>query len=555
MLKKIMIILLVIASFPVSARERNHDELIKIATNILYKNTTRTDGECSISDITDGSNYVIMGNQDGFVVLSKDDAWAPVLGYTNTPFNHNNMPCGFNWWLSTIDQTMSTRGAADDGWPFQLEAIQPLLTTNWGQGDPFNYLCPLVGGKKAPTGCVATAMSQILYYYRYPAAGDGKGYYTMGDNSYQQIVTINSTYQWDAIKDTYTNSWFLSDTEKEAIGQLLYDAGVSSHMNYSTGGSGTTEFEAANALSQVFKYDSLAMRCLERDYCSSDAEWLTAIYEELKQGKPLLICGQDANVGGHAFVIDGIDSDGNVHVNWGWNGTADGFYNVKDLCPTGILGSSSTEHFNIGQSVITGLRCNPTPEEGMEYHSRWVISVKDTLKTDELNGLTLSSPDGILWQHHHLVFYGKVGLVFLDDKGNEVLFHTFFDTADRANGMSPIDGGHGYLAKYFSRISTADLASLPAGTYRVFLASKAIQEDVSQHICYPGGKYNEYIVTKAANNSLTVKTQGGETGINPFRINRDSQSTIYDLQGRNMGTDLNALPRGIYITDGKKVIK
>ena len=556
MLRTKLLLLLLVFGIPSFAKIRKAIEMQKIAQRVIDDQNANED--VVILDETD--NYAILGSVKGFVVVSKDDSNPAVLGYSHTPYDKHNIPCGLQWWLANINSTLECgevytfRAQRATEEVFQPEVIEPLLTTKWGQGDPFNYLCPKIGTINAPTGCVATAMAQILYFYRYPEKAEGKGYYTMGGGTYRPIVTVNSTYDWNLIKDSYASSWFLSEDEKMAIGQLMFDAGVSSHMDYDTGGSGTPIQIAGNGFAHIFKFDSLAMKCVNRDYCENDVVWMNTILKELKANRPVLMGGHDKNSGGHAFIIDGMDESGFVHVNWGWNGEADGYYDLMDMNPSNILGVSSTMHFNSSQAIITNLRCNPIPLEGEVYQSCWGISVEDNLIKDDLNGLTLSAPNGILWQHSHLTFYGQVGLAFFDENNQEVFFHTFFDTVGPVNHIAPIEGGHGYAASYFSRISTMDLATLPPGTYRVFLASKATQDLCSQFICYPGGKHNEYRLTKAANGSLTVE-KSEPTAIKPLSVsNANVPARYFDLQGREM----NAGTKGLVIrkqgNDVKKVV-
>jgi len=539
--KTTLLLFILAVSLSVSANPRKKAEMHRIAQAAIMQQ------EVELLDESEG--YCVYGSNKGFAVVSRMDSHTPVLAYSASTYDKDNMPCGMKWWLSAINASLSVSGQSQDVDGFTPEVVAPLLKTTWGQQSPFNEKSPVVNNAKAPTGCVATAMSQILNFYQYPAQGQGIGYYTMGDNSYRQMVEVNSTYRWDLMKNSYASAWFLTDEEKDAISQLMFDAGVSSHMNFSTGGSGTTSYEAANGFSHIFQFDSLAMKCVLRNYCQSDAEWMSIILSELKASRPVLMCGVDLTSGGHAFVIDGMDANGFVHVNWGWNGQADGYYDLADLNPTGILGGSTTMHFNAEQSIITNLRCNPTPAADAVYHSTWVISAEDNLIANEVNGLTLSSPDGILWQVSHLTFYGKVGLAFLDENGNEVFFHTFFDTSDKASHFSPLDGGVGYQASYFSNISTADLQSLPAGTYRVFLASKAIQEETPQFICYPGGNHKEYIVTKNADYTLSVKT-AETSGIQAPDTATPDNTSLYDLQGRR----IDSPRKGIFIQNGRKVV-
>lgn len=548
----IILLLLFFGSLSASAKIRTPQEMKRVATSVLSLQTTRgVEAEITCIDNTD--TYSIYGNENGFVVISRDDKSDAVLGYSMTPFDINNIPCGLSWWLNAIDVKLQQSSIKLPKCNTRTAPIvvEPMIISKWGQGDPYNAKSPTFNGKKAPTGCVATAISQLMFYYRYPEKAMGVGYYTLGDASHKYSITVNSVYDWDQINASYAGSWFMTDEEKQYISQLNYDAGVASHMNYASDGSGSTAYDAANGLGEIFQFDSLAMKCVSRDYCINDEEWQDIICQEFLKGHPLVMCGQDMTRGGHCFLIDGINEEGLIHVNWGWNGNADGYYNLTDMNPTGILGSSSTMHFNFDQTIVTNLKCHPDPDEGEKYQSCWVLDKEDDFISDQMNGIIVSGPE-IIWQHYHLTFYGQLGVRFVDAEGKEVLFVPLFDTA--AKNYSPVDGGYGFYMSYFNHITVSDLKELPANTYTAYLASKAIQDEEPQFVCYPGGKHNEFIITKANDGTLTIK-KSDTSNITSMRYNPAVPSYIYNLRGRNLGTDANALRKGIYIIDGKKVVK
>ena len=542
--KNILLLLLFISS-SLLARQRTGEEMIQIAKMTLSQTATRgVSSQVKLLDETDV--FAVYGDSESFAVISKDDCHKPVWGYSFTSYDKSSMPCGFQWWLSQVKETMQTRAAIDQLDGFEPEVIAPLIKSTWGQGDPFNYLCPTLGGRRGVTGCVATATSQILRYYRYPSVSNGRGYYTLGENASPMYVNVHNEYKWDLLKDSYASAWFLTDDEKNAIAQLMYDAGVASHMNYASDGSGATVFEAANGLAQVFQMDSLAMKCVGRSYCKDDVEWLNIIKQELKNNHPLLMAAQSPT-GGHAFVLDGMDADGKIHINWGWDGKFDGYFEFNNLNP-------SSYHYDSKQYVVTNLRLDPTPTEDEEFHSCWVLSVEDDIQTDMLNGLTIMADNGILWQNSHMTFYGKLGVAFFDENNNEIYFHTMIDTSDKKNGFSPVYGGHGFYVSYFSKITVSDIANIPAGKYRVFLASKAVQDKTPQFICYPGGKHNEYTLVKSEDNTLTI-SKSETSSIHSLKASTSTNGSYYNLQGHDFGTSKDALPKGIYIIGGKKVLK
>ena len=513
---------------------------------VLNHQTTRSTTS-ELSCFSETETYGIYGYEDCFAIISCDDNSDAVLGYSMTSFNKDNIPCGLKWWLCAIDTRLKqmpikasvakTRGSS--------VVVEPMLKSKWGQGDPYNSKCPTFQGKQGPVGCVATAMSQLMYYYKYPLQSDGMGYYTLGEASHIYSYKINNTYDWEHMMDSYPSSWFITNEEKENISQLCYDAGLASHMNYASDGSGTTAYEAAYGLGSVFKFDSLSVRCVQRNYCS-DEEWIETICKEFQSGRPLIMTGQDPNYGGHAFLIDGINAEGLVHVNWGWNGNSDGYYNLNDMNPI-----SSNDHYNYSQTIVTNLLCNPIPSEGAKYKSRWCFDGDIELVSDQIDGLIISGAE-LIWQCYHIPFYGQVGLMFIDNNGNEALFCPIIDTSK--NSMGAVAGGYGLYVSSFNHITSADLKSLSSGSYRAYFVSKALQDEEPQIVGYPKEGYNEFAITKSDDSSLTIEKTGA-TSIWSAIIQKSKTEQIYNLQGRNMGTDLNALPRGIYIIGGKKVGK
>jgi len=552
MTKSHYILLLLLVSMTVCAKERSTADMKSIAAEVLQRQSTRSTAS-EIACLKETETYCIYGDKMGFAVISRDDKSDAVLGYSMTPFDEENIPCGLSWWLNAVEATLLQTSIISHKTITRGEStvIEPMIISKWGQGDPYNAKCPTFKGKKAPVGCVATAMAQLMFFYNYPEKAQGVGYYTLGDASHQYSITVNSIYDWSQIKASYAGSWFMTEDEKQNIAQLAYDAGVASHMNYASDGSGSTAYDAANGFGQIFQFDSLAMKCISRDYCVNDDEWRNIIINEFKSGHPLIMCGQDMTQGGHCFIIDGLDKDGLVHVNWGWDGKSDGYYNLTDMNPSGILGSSSTMHFNFSQSVITNVKCQPNTEEGEIYRSCLHFDSEDNLISDNMNGLIISGPETIR-QHYHLTFYGQFGIRFADNEGKEVFFCPLFDTAKK--GIGPVEGGHGYYMSYFNHATSADLADLPEGTYKVTLVSKALQDIEPQPIRYPGGKHNEYVVTKSPDGFLTIE-KTGSVNIRLSEYATPETNYIYDLQGRSYGTSAEGLPKGLYIIGGKKVVK
>ncbi len=312
------------------------------------------------------------GEGNGYVLVAADDRFSSeVLGYADEgTFDAEKMPANMKWWLSQYDSVLL---AAQEGRitpqrvklpqrsntpkermaPFYAgkAEISPMLTSKWGQGDPYNAKCPTYQGERCVTGCVATAMSQIMYYHQYPTKGNASHSYTWKVNGVSQKTLRSNfsthTYKYDDMTDTYDEN---SSTEsRDAVALLMFDAGVSVEMGYSPEASGAAIFNAAISLATYFNYDKSTVRLL-RDYYEDD-EWIEILYSSLAFG-PILYGGQSPTNGGHAFVCDGY-RNGYFHINWGWDGYQDGYFSVD---PMG--------GFSEGQEAIINL----TPAtEGSDY--------------------------------------------------------------------------------------------------------------------------------------------------------------------------------------------
>ena len=305
-----------------------------------------------------------IGNNGGFIIVSGDDIAAPVLGYsTEGSFNMDEMSPGFSFWLETvqgeisyaldngIEQDEQTAGQWADylseGLPIRRAAsVAPLLKTQWGQKAPFNDMCPLIGNTRALSGCVATAMAQIMKYYGAPESGAG---------SYGGIDFTKASYSWEDMRFDYGTKNGIENIigtqkEKEAVATIMYHAGVSVDMGYGTDWSGAFNVAVPKALSTYFGYDKNFKYRSRFHY--NDDDWVYTIKNEIGEGRPVLFGASDENGnGGHSYVCDGFDSSGKLHFNWGWDGRGDGYFVFSAL---NVLDYK----FNKNQYIVTGLQLN-----------------------------------------------------------------------------------------------------------------------------------------------------------------------------------------------------
>ena len=309
--------------------------------------------------------YQIIGNeQGGFAVIAADDLVPEVLGVSTSKYSEGQNE-NFKWWLEAVQGAvqyavqngvkLNTIAPDPNKYPTQ---VGPLMTTKWDQDEPYNDLLPQsIYGGQCITGCVATAMAQVLHYYRVPVSGIGTRtiYYPHGNTS-GTAITANfgdHVYDWDNMLDEYTYGNY-NEVQVNAVATLMRDCGVAADMeyggsNYTENGSGAYSTEAAAGLRTYFGIADA--QCLERDYYN-DADWMDEVYRALSEDGPIYYGGASYSSGGHAFVLHGYKSDGMVYVNWGWSGSDDGYYNI-DLLNPGYY------HFDMGQDMIIGVKGAP----------------------------------------------------------------------------------------------------------------------------------------------------------------------------------------------------
>jgi hypothetical protein len=206
--------------------------------------------------------------------------------------------------------------------------VDPLIPCTWDQGAHYNMLCPEDTdgpGGRVYAGCVATAMSMVMYHFRYPDKGQGQsGYHS--DYGYLHVDFSQSDYNWNEMPTRLLGKNF-------PVAKLMYDCGVAVDMMYSPNGSGAYMDDAAYAMHAYFKYSPSLSLVYRDDY--SFSAWTNLLKNQLDQGYPLMYAGFGSNGPGHAFVCDGYDSGNMFHFNWGWSGAYNGFYLMDYLTPGG----------------------------------------------------------------------------------------------------------------------------------------------------------------------------------------------------------------------------
>ncbi|MCR4848542.1 MAG: thiol protease/hemagglutinin PrtT [Bacteroidales bacterium] len=328
----------------------------KVATTFLNNNGAKTDQLTDLSKEAGFSNLYIFNGNPGFVVMAADDCVQPILGYSLTgTFKVDGMPENIKYWLQgysdeiqhAVDHQIKATVETTQLWNSLLynksntattatPVAGPLIQTKWGQGSPYNNLCP----SNSLTGCVATAMAQVAKYWNYPTRGIGSHSYQY--QSYGNIAADFGaiTYDWGNMTDTYSST--STSAQNEAVATLMYHCGVMVEMQYGPSESGSNITRSSIGMATYFNYNTSYLE--KKDYL--DKKWSDTLKYELNNNRPILYAGN--GTGGHAFVCDGYDSDGNFHFNWGWSGNNDGYFPLSALKP-------GSYNFSEGQLAVISI--------------------------------------------------------------------------------------------------------------------------------------------------------------------------------------------------------
>lgn len=347
------LVLLLAFSAAIFAKDVLRTQAEKVAVNFFFEKSHTFERGVNFLDINiidsykvDDAYYVI-NFEDGWVLVSANDVTVPVLGYNVTgsfPSYDEQSPNIRNWMQHFNDQIVfinknnvrASQEASND-WEKYLtddyttlstvnrDVLTPLLTSEWNQDSPYNLLCPedeAGPGGRVYVGCVATAMSMIMHYWRYPETGTGSHSY-----NYYPYGTISAdfgaaTYEWDAMQDQID---YNNPIEMAEIG---FHAAVSVDMMFSGDGSGAYSFDVPAALKTYFGYSTQTQYISKSNY--STAQWENFLQTELDAGHPLYYSGQ-SSTGGHAFCLDGYEGSNSYHFNFGWSGSGNGFYSLQDV--------------------------------------------------------------------------------------------------------------------------------------------------------------------------------------------------------------------------------
>ena len=384
--------------------------------------------------------YAFNVDGGGYIIVSGDRRTLPVLGYSsNGSIDWDEMPDNMKAWMREYEKALTALDVANGKNNTMLrterkekadhEVVEPLLKTTWSQSEPYNLNCPLYEGEigeyngvRAVTGCVATAMAQILNYHRWPEEATAviPEYDYM--DSFDQEVTHHldalpaTTFDWDKMLPSYIEydpetgkrvGTLGTQEQQEAVAKLMRYCGQSAKMDYSPDGSGSLAFMLSLALPRQYGYDR-GCRWLPHSYFSFQ-EWEDTIYNELKHQRPVFYSG-DSNEGGHAFVCDGYAGNHYFHINWGWEGRFDGNFllDILDYDP-----EDENSGFTGNQSILIGVQ-KPTGESTDEATYSLSLQGKITL----VSYFEVCTFNMVYYSESLPSTYCQLALGTIDDEGN-----------------------------------------------------------------------------------------------------------------------------------------
>lgn len=347
------------------------------SSNKMFRSTSLSDiklvhAEKSNTVANANAYYAFNIDGGGWVIVAGEDRANQVLGYSDQgSLNFSNLPDNFKALMNSYKEEIEYLQAHPelDVKPKLNSSsdivVKPLITAIWGQETPYNNQCPTYQGERCVVGCVATAMTQVMYYWKYPTtipALNSYYCYEIGQTipslpettfEYSKMLTSYCHWDWDQsalIQDTYT------DEQAEAVAKLARYCGQAVRMSYHPDGSGAYTSDQLSGMKK-FGYSSSAQDVSRSSWWNNNytnEQWEAMIREELDARRPILYSASDVNgAGGHAFVCDGYDSNNMFHFNFGWYGTCDGWYKSTALNMTHRDGEALK--FNTGHEMLTGV--------------------------------------------------------------------------------------------------------------------------------------------------------------------------------------------------------
>ena len=507
--------------------------------------------------------YVFNVGETGFVMVSADDLFRPIVGYSQEgTFDAENINPELNYLLTGLINGRSGRTGQPTPmvkaeWNMVMtsgnlisrnggRADTYLVQTKWNQDSPYNLYAPAASGGpggRAYAGCVATAMGQVMKFWNYPTQGQGSHSYNFHGQNYSANFG-NTTYDWDNMPISIGNN---SPQEQiEAVATLLYHCGVSVNMQWAADGSGAMSADVPGAISNYFRYSNAAV-LKQRDNFTY-ANWANMLKESFDMGWPLYYNGQSSD-GGHAFVCDGYNDADLFHFNFGWSGSGDGWFDFDEMefsvsYDGAIYNFVPTDVYNNAAKAPTNLTVTPASDIALSATLTW------TNPTQTLNNTNMGAIDKI-------VILRSGQLVTEIDNPTPGAAMTYVDNevprydAFRYQVYAVYNGSHG-------KVITSDLVSFgPTCNWTIMMTSTAFQgwRGGAIHVYNASGtEIATATTTSSSATSVTIAMPLGNVSFGwsaptaevnnmSFTIKNSQNSTVYTYSGST-----NNLEEGIFYT-------
>lgn len=306
-------------------------------------------------ELADGQAYTIqhrLADGQGFTITLGDE----VVGYSDQgALEADDLPPALTELLEqlSVEQQLVRKGRAQRHVPRRAAAVAPMLTTRWGQRMPYNLMCPeYAEGSHCATGCLAVAMAQVLKYWAADIPTTDIPAYTTETLGINMPALPATSFNYSIINDAYEDPFDRSESTWEVARLMLY-CGQASQMDYDIS---SGSYTMGRYLSDYFGFSS---EYTDKDHWTHLIDWEDYIYEEMAAGRPVIYSGKKMSGAGHVFVVDGYEN-GYFHINWGWNGSDNGFFKLTLANPDDPDSAYLWEGYRWLQMAVVGLQPDPT---------------------------------------------------------------------------------------------------------------------------------------------------------------------------------------------------
>ena len=477
----------------------------------------------SISSTKEPDTYYIFTEtlSNGFVIVSGDDRLNPIVGYS-TNASAGSMPPALGAWLKEYSEYVNDVRAGKAEPTLQnareaSQAIAPMLVTAWDQDEPYNNLCPLLNGQRTYTGCGNTAIAQVMRFHKWPASPIADVEWENNITGETEFCELQShVYDWDNMIFNYSSGY--SEAEGNAVALLMADLGKATQSEYEADGTSNNEYDIVNALVNVFDYSPELIIAIRNDYTYE--EYITLIRENLSNRQPIIYCGYGQNFeGGHGFVCDGIDENNLLHIDWGWNGQFNGYFDIATMEPEGTGIGGFSDRYNVGQIAIVNIK--PRAEGEVNKGCTPTLAMMDAYdeeNEEEVDKLSVEFVDGTaevcftfgIVNRSHSAAVGSIGIGIMDKDGNLARDLEFGEEELYPNSYEEIYY-NGFSISVSNDIDSEDY--IPAGKYVVGVFYMNTDEEVE----YMRGAHNGLIL-EVADDAITLSAATPRFELDEFSV-------------------------------------